>query len=157
MQQSSRFNELDDKAKIILADLITSRQLLSQSLQEHEENNRRRHSESQKSAENQHLETRIGVIHAVNGAAESTDTQFQLMRKEIENVNNTVAKTQQDISRALEEVNRLTRALVQAQSDRHRRKLQEGKKLATETLNALISVYQVLTVRKAYYAFKEVV
>ncbi|KAF7507109.1 hypothetical protein GJ744_010922 [Endocarpon pusillum] len=55
------------------------------SLQEHEENNRRRHCESHNLAENQHLETRIDILHAVNGAAESTDTQYQLMRQEIEN------------------------------------------------------------------------
>jgi hypothetical protein len=149
VQQSSRFNELDDKAKVILDDLITSRETLAQSLQEQEESNQRRHFEWRGFVESQHSETRTGVILAVNGAAASTDTQFQLMRKEIEIVGNTVVKNQQDILRILEEVNGLAQALAQAQSDKPRKKLQEGKNLAAETLHTLISTNKTLTVRRA--------
>lgn len=149
MQQSSRFNELDDKAKVILDDLITSRETLSQSLQEQEETNQRLHVESREFVESQHTQTRTGVIVAVNGATASTGTQFQLMRKEIEIVGNTVAKNQQDISRILEEVNGLAQALARAQTDKQRKKLQQRRDLATETLYALISAYKTLTVRKA--------
>ena len=112
MQQSSRFNKLDNKAKVILDNLIISWETLAQSLQEQEETNQQRHIESREFVESQHTETRTGVIVAVNGAAASTCTQFQLMREEIEIVGNTVAKNQQDILRILEEVNRLAQDLA---------------------------------------------
>jgi mevalonate kinase len=131
-----------------LDDLITSRVTLAKSLQDQEETNQRRHVESQEFIESQHTETRTGVIVAVNGAAASTGTHFQLMRKEIEIVGDSVARNQQDISRILEEVNRLAQAMARAQTDKQRKKLQERRNFATETLYALISAYKTLTVRK---------
>lgn len=147
VEQSNRFNELDDNARAILRDLINSRETLSQSLQEQEEDSQRRHVESLQHIETQHIETRAEVIVAVNGAAASTGTQFQIMRQEIENVSNTVTRNQEDIARILEEVNGLAQSLARAQTDRQRRKLEERRNLATETLYALISAYKALTVR----------
>ena len=146
MQQSSRFNELNDHAKAILEELITSRQTLAESLQEQEEISKKQHAESRQFIEALHAEIRNAIVVAVNGAAASTSTQFQVMRREIENVSSTVARTQQDISRALEEHNTLAQALARAQTHSQRTKLKQRSNVATQTLYAFISAYKSLTV-----------
>lgn len=69
------------------------------------------------------------------------------MRKEIDIVDNTVEQNQQDIARILEEVNSLAQALARAQTDKQRKKIQERRNVATDTLCALIAAYLGLTVR----------
>ena len=146
VQQSSRFNELDDKAKATLETLITSREVLSQSLQEQAEASKRQHSESREFVEIQHDETRSGIMQAVSAAAASIDTQFQFMRHEMEAMNNAIARNQADTSRILEELKGISQALARARTDKQRKKLQERSNLTTETLFTLISVYKRLTV-----------
>lgn len=145
MEGSSHFRDLDDKAKAILRDVIASREVLSQSLQQQEETSLQHHIESRESVQSQHIATRSQIIVAVTSAAATTDCQFQLMREEIENMSNTVARNQQDISRVLEEVNGLAQALARAQTDKQRKKIQDRRSLANDTLFALITAYQTVT------------
>ena len=126
-------------------ELIASRETLSQTLREHQATTQKQLREAEDLVENQHQETRLQVFGAVNAAATSIDTQFQAMRREIEAVNNAMAKNRQDTSRILEEIKVLAQALSGAKTDKKRKKLQEKSNLAAEALSSLISVYSTLT------------
>ncbi|KAG9234418.1 hypothetical protein BJ875DRAFT_509629 [Amylocarpus encephaloides] len=201
LEQSSRFNQLDDNGKATLMELTLSRETLTRSLQEQEAANQTRHDQSAKAAhellaksfqelevanqcrdaelrlsmqssqeslartlgeqqetrderlqaemkqylDDQLAEMRTAIVAAVNGAAATTDTQFQLTRKEIELVGNTVTRHEQDISQTLEEVNTLAHSLARASTEKQRKRLQERRDIATQTLYSLISAYKALT------------
>jgi hypothetical protein len=119
---------------------------LSQTLQEHQETTQIQHSESKDLVETQHKETRFQVFAVVNAAATSLDHQFQFMRREIEIVNNAVAKNRLETSRMHQEIKAIAQAISAARSGGQRKKLQQRSNLATEALYSLLSVLEKLTV-----------
>lgn len=153
IQQSNRFNDLDDKGKALLNELIASREALSQTVREQQATTRKQLSETEDLIEIQHQETRKQIFGAVNAAATSFNAQLQAMRREIEAVNNAVAKNRLEESRKHEEIKALAQALLRAKTDKKRKKLQERSNLATEALCALISVYNNLNVSHASNRF----
>jgi hypothetical protein len=149
VQQSTRFDELNDKGRAILNELITSRETLSQTLQEHQETTQVQHCESRDLVETQHKETRSQVFAVVNAAATSLDNQFQFMRREIEDVNNAMAQNKLETFRIHQEVKAIAQAILAARSDGQRKKLQQRSNLATEALYSLLSVFEKLTVSQS--------
>lgn len=63
---------------------------------------------------------------------------------------NTAARHDESIAQTREEVNALASAFARARSEKERRKLQERRDVATQTLYALMSAYNALTVSRTY-------